>query len=147
MASVRERVDFYYMRVAPDAAGMIAQRIIPPGAMGRRQGERKLVFSSMMSGHDHSLPGRGLPEKIEREAEVLFEHIRQFMESTGGTLDDLTNINLMVMDDAYRAAAQHEVERMFPDPNKRPAYHILNVAPSGLRGERIQATIAGSIAG
>ncbi len=42
------------------------------------------------------------------------------------------------MDDAYRDLVEKEWSKMFPDERHQPPRHTLNVAPSGLRGERVQ---------
>lgn len=147
MPRVREKVNFYPHRRSDGegGAGKIARGMIPPGVMAARQNQSRLAFSSMMSGHDDDGQGHRLPETVEGEAAVLFRHIREFMDAAGGTPADLVQITLYVMDDAYRAAAEEQVVKMFPDPAARPAYHILNVAPSGLRNERVQAVIAASV--
>jgi 2-iminobutanoate/2-iminopropanoate deaminase len=142
MASVRQKVNYYRQREGA-ATGQISRGVIPPGAAAARKHHGSLVFSSMMSGHDES-PER-LPPTAEKEAEVLFQHIRDFMDVAGGTPENIVNITLYVMDDSYRATAHDQVARMFPDPSKRPAYHVVNVSPSGLRNERVQAIITASV--
>ncbi len=148
MASFRERVEFVRRpEGAAAAGGQIARRVIPAAVKVRRQAKGSLAFSSMMSGHDENArdPERRMPERVEEEAEVLFRHIRQFAEAAGGTLSDIVDITLYVMDDAYRSTAHDQVAKNFADPARRPAYHVLNVAPSGLRNERIQAVVAVAI--
>jgi enamine deaminase RidA (YjgF/YER057c/UK114 family) len=102
------------------------------------------IYSSMMSGHDDESPAHALPEAVEKEAEILFRHIRQIVESAGGKTSDILNLTLYVMDDKYRANLEHELHKMFPD-GKRPTYHVLNVAPKGLRHERVQAVTTACI--
>ncbi len=148
MASVNERVEFVRRpEGAAEARGQIARGVIPAAVKVRRQAKGSLAFSSMMSGHDENArdPVRRMPERVEEEAEVLFRHIRQFAEAAGGTLSDIIDITLYVMDDAYRSTAHDYVAKNFPDPARRPAYHVLNVAPSGLRNERIQAVVTMAI--
>ncbi len=148
MASVNERVEFVRRpEGAAEARGQIARGVIPAAVKVRRQTKGSLAFSSMMSGHDENArdPVRRMPERVEEEAEVLFRHIRQFAEAAGGTLSDIIDITLYVMDDAYRSTAHDYVAKNFVDPARRPAYHVLNVAPSGLRNERIQAVVTMAI--
>ncbi len=143
-----ERVEFVRRpEGAAEARGQIARGVIPAAVKVRRQAKGSLAFSSMMSGHDENArdPVRRMPERVEEEAEVLFRHIRQFAEAAGGTLSDIIDITLYVMDDAYRSTAHDYVAKNFADPARRPAYHVLNVAPSGLRNERIQAVVAVAI--
>ena len=148
MASVNERVEFVRRpEGAAEARGQIARGVIPAAVKVRRQAKGSLAFSSMMSGHDENARDseRRMPERVEEEAKVLFRHIRQFAEAAGGTLSDIVDITLYVMDDAYRSTAHDYVAKNFTDPARRPAYHVLNVAPSGLRNERIQAVVTMAI--
>lgn len=144
MASVRQKVN-YYRRRGDEATGQIARGVIPPGAKAARQAQGAIVFSSMMSGHDDSPTGNRLPATVEGEAVVLFQHISDFMEKAGGSTDDIVNLTLLVMDDSYRKVADDQMAKSFPDAARRPSYHVLNVAPSGLRNERIQAILAASV--
>jgi len=148
MASGNERVEFVRRpEGAAEARGQIARGVIPAAVKVRRQAKGSLAFCSTMSGHDENScdPERRMPERVEEEAEVLFRHIRQFAEAAGGTLSDIVDITLYVMDDAYRSTAHDYVAKNFTDPARRPAYHVLNVAPSGLRNERIQAVVTMAI--
>ncbi len=145
MGNVRELVEFVRRpEGAAESTGQIARGVIPPAMKVKRQAKGSLAFSSMMSGHDENArdPKRRLPERVEEEAEVLFRHIRQFAEAAGGTLSDIICLTLYVMDDAYRPTAHNQIAKNFPDPARRPTYHVLNVAPAGLRHERIQAVVA-----
>ncbi len=145
MASVKERVEFVRRpEGAAEARGQIARGVIPAAVKVKRQAKGSLAFSSMMSGHDENArdPEHRMPERVDKEAEVLFRHIRQFAEAAGGTLADIICITLYVMDDAYRPTAHNQIAKNFPDAALRPAYHVLNVAPAGLRNERIQAVVA-----
>ena len=103
------------------------------------------IYSSMMSGHDDQDPKHALPATVEEEAEILFRHIRQIVESAGGKPTDIVNLTLFAMDDKYRANLETELQKLFPD-GKRPAYHVLNVSPKGLRHERVQAVTTACIA-
>ena len=49
-------------------------------------------------------------------------------------------------DDKYRPNVEQELQKLFPD-GKRPPYHVLNVAPKGLRHERIQAVTTACVPG
>lgn len=150
MAKVRERVEFNPRRSAPvpgatGSGGQIARGTIPPGVTAARETKGRLAFSSMMSGHVDDEKGHRLPDTVDEEAVALFDHIRQFMEAAGGSPKDLLHITLYVMDDAYRPIAENQVIKMFPDETRRPTYHVVNVAPAGLRHERVQAVIAASL--
>ena len=147
MASVRVRHDYLPRRQAhTEGSGQIARGMIPPGVRVPTKAGT-FVFSSMMSGHDDESPDHGLPKDVEREVEILFRHIRQFIEAAGGKPADIVNLTFFVMDDAYRPLVPAGLAKLCPDPTQRPAYHILNVAPSGLRGERVQAVTTACVRG
>src|SRR5204863_1547326 len=98
-----------------------------------------VLISSMIPGR---VPvTRELPTDPERQAEVMFQRVRLVMDAAGGSMDSIVNLQIYVMDDAYRDVVRSELEKTFPDPTKRPTYHMLNVAPSGLRGEMFEAVI------
>ncbi len=138
MAVSRQRHEYLPRREAHgEGTGQIARGMIPPAVKVPTKAGT-FIYSSMMSGHDDQDPNHGLPDTIEKEAEILFRHIRQIVESAGGKPTDILNLTLFVMDDKYRANLEAELKKMFPD-GKRPGYHILNVAPRGLRVERVQA--------
>lgn len=147
MASAREPFDFIQRQRGAEGSGQIARGVISAAVKVRRQAGGTLAFTSMMSGNDENAPdpAHRLPERVEDEAEVLFRHIRQFVEAAGGSLADIVNLTIYVMDDAYRSVAEEQVAKHFPDPALRPAYHVLNVAPSGLRHERIQAVATAAV--
>jgi 2-iminobutanoate/2-iminopropanoate deaminase len=99
----------------------------------------------MLSGHDDESPAHELPPQPERELEILFRHIRGFVEAAGGTVNDLINVTFFVMEDAYRDLVVKEWAKIFPEARRQPPYHILNVAPSGLRGERVEAVVVARV--
>src|SRR5581483_12141356 len=104
MAVARERYEFLPSRAAGNlGSGQIARAMIPPAVrVATKAGT--FVYSSMMSGHDDEDPAHGLPDSVEREAEILFRHIRQFVENAGGKPADIVNLTLYTMDDAHRSA-------------------------------------------
>jgi enamine deaminase RidA (YjgF/YER057c/UK114 family) len=143
MASVRERHDFLPRREAhQEGGGQIAAGNIPPAVRTPRQGSQQYVFSSMMSGHDDESPEHRLPEEPQREADIMFRHIRQFVEAAGGTPADIVNLTFFTMDDAYRGMIEAGVASL---GGQAPAYHILNVAPSGLRHERFEVVVTARV--
>ena len=147
MTAKRQRVDFAPRRPDAPLRGQVARGVIPPGVKVTWVGGQSLVFSSMLSGHDDESPSYELPKEVEREVEVLFRHIGGFVEKAGGKLKDLVNVTFFTMDDAYRDVIEKEWSKMFPDEGHRPPRHTLNVAPSGLRGERVQAVVVAQMAG
>ena len=147
MAVKRQRVDFAPRHPDAPLRGQAARGVIPPGVKVSRAGGRSLVFSSMLSGHDDESPSHELPKEVEREVKILFRHIEGFVEKAGGKPKDLVNVTFFTMDDAYRAYIDKEWSKIFPDKALQPARHTLNVAPSGLRGERVQAVVVAQVTG
>ena len=145
MASRRSKVSYAMRHPNAPIQGQVARGVIPPGIKVERPGEDALAFTSMMSGHDDESPTNELPAETEREIEILFRHIRGFVEAAGGTINHLINVTFFVMEDAYRDLVLKEWVKMFPDSGRQPPYHVLNVAPSGLRGERVQAVVVARI--
>ncbi len=145
MAAGREKI--IYASRHPDAPirGQAAKGVIPPGIKVDRSGKDPLVFSSMVSGHDDESPKYDIPAELDREIAIMFRHIRGLVETAGGTVHSLSNVTFYVMDDAYRAAVLKEWAKMFPDAKRQPPYHILNVAPLGLRVERVEAVVVARV--
>lgn len=145
MANGRIKVNYAPRHPNAPIRGQVAKGVIPPGVKVDRTGKEALVYSSMLSGHDDESPAHELPRQPERELEILFRHIRGFLEAAGGTVNDLINVTFFVMEDAYRDLVLKEWEKIFPDAKRQPPYHILNVAPSGLRGERVEAVVVARV--
>lgn len=98
-----------------------------PIPQGARLGH--LVFSSAIAGID-PLTGEIPPDAAE-QVELVFQHVRTFMEEAGGTTDDIGKVTVYLKDESYRDLVNKEWLKMFPDPGSRPARHS-NVAD--LRG-------------
>jgi 2-iminobutanoate/2-iminopropanoate deaminase len=81
-----------------------------------------LMMSSVISGVD---PGtRNMPPTLEGQVANVFKHIRACVEAAGGTVDDIIKVTFwMKQPSTGRAALNGEWEKMFPDPNSRPARH------------------------
>jgi len=145
MASGREKVNYAPRHRDAPIRGQAAKGVIPPGIKVDRSGKDAMVFSSMLSGHDDESPTHEIPADLEREIAIMFRHIRGFVETAGGNVNSLSNVTFYVMEDAYRAAVLKEWAKMFPDVKRQPPYHVLNVAPSGLRGERVEAVVVARV--
>ena len=131
----------------PDAPirGQAALGVIPPGVKVRWPATGNLVFSSMLSGHNHESPAHELPADAGHELALLFEHIRRFVENAGGTIDDIINVTLFTMDDSHRELIDKEWRNLFKGVSHEPSRHVLNVAPAGLRHERVEAVIVAKV--
>ncbi len=147
MANRLEKVDYIPRHPNAPDRGQILKGVIPPGIKVLRSGKDAFVFSSMLSGHDDESPVHELPAEPERELKILFRRIRGFLEAAGGTANDLVNVTFYVMDDVYRATVLKEWGQLFPDAMRQPPYHFLNVAPLGLRGERVEAVVVARVSG
>ena len=98
-----------------------------PIPMGSKLGN--VVFSSGIMGTD---PATGQqPTDPKEQAKFLFENIRSFMKEAGGTVDDIGHMRVLLKDDQYRDAINDEWNKMFPNPESRPARHALNVPLRG----------------
>ncbi len=101
-----------------------------PIPMGARVGN--MVFSSGIMGTD---PATGtIPADPKEQAQHLFANIRTFMQLAGGAVEDIGHMQILLKDDSYRDVINEEWERMFPDPEHRPARHS---SPSPLRNNML----------
>ncbi|HSZ92246.1 MAG TPA: RidA family protein, partial [Acetobacteraceae bacterium] len=67
---------------------------------------------------------RDIPPTLEAQVANLFIHLRAAITAAGGTPDDFLKIDFWAKDqNAGRAALNGEWEKMFPDPDARPARH------------------------
>lgn len=81
-----------------------------------------MVMSSVIGPRD---PATGqMPESLDDQVKCLFQHLAAAIQAAGGTPDDFLKIEFWAQDQAAgRAALNGEWEKMFPDPNSRPARH------------------------
>ena len=81
-----------------------------------------MVMSSVIGPRD---PATGqMPESLDDQVKCLFQHLAAAIQAAGGTPDDFLKIEFWAKDQAAgRAALNGEWEKMFPDPNARPARH------------------------
>ncbi|MCA8927067.1 MAG: RidA family protein [Alphaproteobacteria bacterium] len=89
-----------------------------------------LMMSSVIGGRD---PGAStMPPDLGGQIANVFTHIRSAMAAAGGSPDNILRITFYVRDAAEgRAALNGEWEKMFPDPESRPARHTIAVPGSG----------------
>ena len=89
-----------------------------------------LVFSSAISGKDAETGV--LPDDPDKQAEAMFRNLRRFMESAGGTPDNIAHVKVYLKDEKYRDNVNQPWIKMFPDEHDRPARHALR---GDLRGK------------
>ncbi|MCL6592622.1 MAG: RidA family protein [Alicyclobacillus sp.] len=83
-----------------------------------------MVYSSGISGMD---PETGtIPDDPARQAELMFQNVRRFMEAAGGSPEDIVRVTVYLQDEKYRDLVNQEWVKMFPDPHSRPARHALH---------------------
>ena len=105
-------------RVSIELPGVPHNAPIP---MGAKIGN--MVYSSGISGRDGATGE--LPPDPDRQAEVLFENIRKFMELAGGSPDDIVRMTVYLKEEEYRDAINKPWLKMFPNEHDRPARHAI----------------------
>jgi len=91
-----------------------------------------IVFSSAISGKD-TKTGVMSPNPDE-QAEAMFHNLSLFMESVGGTPDNIGYMKVYLKEEKYRDSVNKAWLKMFPDEHDRPARHALKAE---LRGEML----------
>lgn len=72
-----------------------------------------------------------VPPEPERQAALIFQHMRAVMEKAGGSPDDIVFVTFFVKDLQYRELINAEWVKMFPDAESRPARHTMTQALAG----------------
>ncbi|HSK30313.1 MAG TPA: RidA family protein, partial [Candidatus Limnocylindria bacterium] len=91
-----------------------------------------LVFSSAISGKD-AKTGVISPDPDEQAA-AMFRNLVLFMESAGGTPDNIASMKVYLREEKYRDSVNKAWLKMFPDEHDRPARHALK---ADLRGDML----------
>ena len=91
-----------------------------------------MIFSSAISGKDAKI-GMLSPD-ADQQAEAMFRNLRQYMESVGGTPDNIGYMKVYLKEEKYREAVNRAWLKMFPDEHDRPARHAVKAE---LRGEAL----------
>ena len=79
------------------------------------------VVSGAISGKD---PKTGkMPDGIEEQCALVFQHMRRIIEAASGTTDDILKLTVWLKDGAHRKVLNQEWLKMFPDEKARPARH------------------------
>jgi enamine deaminase RidA (YjgF/YER057c/UK114 family) len=89
-----------------------------------------MVFSSAISGKDAATGV--LSDDPDEQADAMFRNLRLFMESAGGTPDNIAHMKVYLKEEKYRDHVNGPWVKMFPDEHDRPARHALKV---DLRGK------------
>jgi 2-iminobutanoate/2-iminopropanoate deaminase len=89
-----------------------------------------MVFSSAISGKDAKTGV--LSSDPDEQAEAMFRNLRLFMETAGGSPENIAYMKVYLKDEKLRDAVNRAWIKMFPDEHDRPARHALKAE---LRGE------------
>lgn len=85
-----------------------------------------VVMSGIIYGLDVAT---GKPaDGLERQCQLMFEHLRRAVEAAGASLDDIVKLNVWMIDRSQRQAINDEWLRIFPDPATRPARQTMQAA-------------------
>ena len=88
-----------------------------------------MVFSSAINGKDAKTGV--LSDNPDEQAEAMFRNLALFMESAGGSPDNIAHVKLYLKDEKYRDNVNGPWVKMFPDEHDRPARHALKVDMRG----------------
>lgn len=91
-----------------------------------------MVFSSAIGGKDAKTGV--MSDDPDEQAEAMFRNLRLFMETVGGSPDNIAYMKVYLKDEKYRDNVNGSWEKMFPDSHDRPARHALKV---DLRGKNL----------
>jgi 2-iminobutanoate/2-iminopropanoate deaminase len=92
-----------------------------------------IVRSSALSGRDPDT--NDFSDDPDRQAAVLFENVRRFMEKAGGSPDNIIHLTLYVKELRYNEVLDKEWVAMFPDAENRPARETI-IKTEGMYGGR-----------
>jgi 2-iminobutanoate/2-iminopropanoate deaminase len=82
-----------------------------------------IVYTGGISGFDIDIDN--FVEGPEAQAKLTFEYVRKTMEAAGGSVDDIVRMTFYVSAPEVRAIINKEWLAMFPDPEDRPARHVM----------------------
>ena len=83
-----------------------------------------LLYSSLINGA--SSETNEIPDDLAEQCSNMFRQISAVMEAAGGNVGDILKITFWLNDRKHRSAFAEEWERMFSDPQSRPARVTLN---------------------
>lgn len=81
------------------------------------------LFSGAITGRDPET--KAMPADLDTQCVNLFRHVRAIVEAAGGSTDDIVKLTVWLTRFRDRDALNREWEAMFPDPQNRPARHVL----------------------
>lgn len=82
-----------------------------------------LLMSGVIVGLD---PGtRNMPSDLDSQLTNMFAHVKEIVETAGGTTDDIIKITVWLKNPADRELLNKHWVKMFPEENARPSRHAL----------------------
>lgn len=131
-----DRPSRHILNVAPKGIGGALAANFVAVIPDRRLGESdigKVVYSPLISGR---APGTNeLPPDPDRQAELMWDNVKRWVEGQGGTINSIGNVMIYTMNNAYREVVNKPWAKMFPDRDNLPARETINVEPNGLKDE------------
>src|SRR4051794_38757599 len=82
-----------------------------------------VICTSAVAGKD-AATGK-LPDDVAAQARNTFANLRAVLQAGGASLDDVVKLSVTMKDEAVREAVNAEWLACFPDPQDRPARHIV----------------------
>ena len=124
----------------PFSANFLA--VIPDPSLSEADCGR-LIYSPLIAGR---VKGSGeLPQDPEEQATAMFDNMKAWVEQAGGSLENIGNVMIYTMNDAYREIVNRPWARMFPDRSNLPARETINVLPNGLQEEMFACVVTAVI--
>jgi 2-iminobutanoate/2-iminopropanoate deaminase len=88
-----------------------------------------IVYSSGIMGSD---PATGkTPDDGERQVMFAFANLQKFLDAADVTTHDVVRVTVLLADPSLRSKINEEWEKMFPEPDSRPARHAMNLTLNG----------------
>ena len=91
-----------------------------------------MIFSSAISGKDAKTGV--LSSDPEEQADAMFRNLRLFMETAGGTPENIAYMKVYLKEEKLRDSVNKAWVKMFPDEHDRPARHAMKTE---LRGNNL----------
>lgn len=88
-----------------------------------------MLFSGSIQGTDPATGAYG--ESLERQCELMFDHVRRIVQAGGGSLDQIAKMTVWMRDRSQRAALNAVWLQAFPDAQNRPARHTMQADLDG----------------
>ena len=82
-----------------------------------------LVMTGVILGRDAD--SDEVPTTLEGQCALMFKHMREIIETAGGTTEHIAKVTIWLKDPSNRDAVNAEWKKMFPNPASRPARHTL----------------------